>query len=112
MSYVFPCPKCNGKGRVSFKHIADGICFQCSGKGTLSAKERAKAPAAQPATPINQLATADQRRLLSRLAYKLSPQFKSEADLYKAALPDIDLYGDLLKSDASKIIGFAQGLSQ
>jgi hypothetical protein len=32
---TFTCPKCNGTGQVSFKHIADGRCFLCAGNGTM-----------------------------------------------------------------------------
>ena len=34
------CGKCDGKGSVSFRHIANGRCFQCGGKGWMALADR------------------------------------------------------------------------
>lgn len=30
---INPCPRCDGTGRVPFRHVKDGICFKCEGSG-------------------------------------------------------------------------------
>jgi hypothetical protein len=32
------CSKCLGSGRVPFRHIENGVCFQCGGTGKISGR--------------------------------------------------------------------------
>lgn len=71
---TFKCPKCNGTGEVSFKHIADGRCFLCAGSGKLVATKAALAKAAAMGlAPKNELPEAERCTIkqlaeISRLA--------------------------------------------
>lgn len=35
MTNTITCDRCKGSGKVKYKHIADGICFQCEGLGKI-----------------------------------------------------------------------------
>lgn len=45
----FKCMKCDGTGKVCFRHIEGGRCFQCGGTGRMSARRptRRSAPTAK-----------------------------------------------------------------
>lgn len=36
MEGQFSCTKCNGSGKVRWRHVANGVCFKCGGTGTLN----------------------------------------------------------------------------
>lgn len=58
------CGKCDGKGRLSWTNVANGVCFVCDGAGTLVADESTVKAARSPRahviavihTNINQMA--------------------------------------------------------
>lgn len=109
------CPKCNGTGEVSFRHIADGRCFLCSGSGKLDASKASLARCAKLGLmPRNELPESDRCTLkqlaeISRLAYK----FGSDQRLATAAgVPETagmdDWRYELSRKAASKIIEFGR----
>jgi len=46
------CGKCNGKGRLSWTSIANGVCFVCDGSGHLLADESSVKAARSPRTTV------------------------------------------------------------
>ncbi len=76
---LYPCPRCNGNGKVSFaKHYANGVCFACNGAGKLSASAKSLSDAertglelaAHTAEVEARAATPAQRKFLFSLANK------------------------------------------
>lgn len=73
---TFSCPKCNGTGRVSFKHIAKGRCFLCAGNGKLvTTKANLEKCSKLGLTPRNELPEAERCTIkqlaeISRIAAK------------------------------------------
>ena len=45
------CPKCLGSGRVPFRHIEGGVCFQCRGTGRIVGRSKPPAATAAPVDP-------------------------------------------------------------
>lgn len=45
------CPKCLGSGRVPFRHIEGGVCFQCRGTGRIVGRTNVPASSAAPVEP-------------------------------------------------------------
>jgi hypothetical protein len=41
---MFECDKCNGSGKVHWKHIENGRCFKCGGVGKLKYNPRPNIP--------------------------------------------------------------------
>lgn len=114
-SATFKCPKCNGTGQVSFKHIADGRCFLCAGDGNLVTTKANLARCAKLGLmPRNEVQESD-RCTLKQLAEisRLATKFGSDQKLATAAgFPDTagmdDWRYQLSRRAASKIIEFGR----
>jgi hypothetical protein len=112
---TFTCPKCNGTGSVSFKHIADGRCFLCAGNGTLVATEASLAKCAKLGLaprnelPANERCTLKQLQEISRLAARLrinEAQIADRAGVNTKWMDD-ERY-QLSRKDASRIIEYGR----
>lgn len=69
----FPCPRCNGEGKmIAYRHVAGGVCFRCGGDGI-------DQDAARSAELAHDAAAAAERR-----AFELE-QITARAELAKLA---------------------------
>ncbi|MCW5676266.1 MAG: hypothetical protein KIT15_16955 [Xanthobacteraceae bacterium] len=112
----FNCPKCNGAGVVSFKHIADGRCFLCQGSGKMVATKANLAKAAKMGAvsrvelPEQERCTIKQLAEISRLA---SVRRTDDTRLaISAGVPEVQAMDDwryqLSRKQASKIIEYGR----
>lgn len=66
----YNCFKCGGSGRVSFRHIENGVCFTCAGSGKLSYQPKGKAwqdPHPELLVPATEASTEKQWNYLDKL---------------------------------------------
>jgi hypothetical protein len=108
----FDCPKCNGSGQVSFKHVANGRCFLCQGSGKLaSTKEALAKAAALGIAPRNDLPEAERCTLkqlheITRLA--VSKRTSESRLAVEAGVPEVNGMDnwryELSRKQASRII--------
>lgn len=83
MTFTFTCPKCNGRGTLTFcTHIENGRCFTCSGTGKVTQAKRGPVVGALEALPEAIRCTDKQMREITRLAIAHST---SEMRLAEAA---------------------------
>lgn len=47
-----PCIKCDGKGRLSWTRVANGVCFTCEGRGVLVCDETKLVAARMPRAEV------------------------------------------------------------
>lgn len=69
MPFTFTCPKCNGRGILTFcAHIDNGRCFTCSGTGKITQAKRGPVLGALEALPEAIRCTRKQLAEITRLA--------------------------------------------
>lgn len=113
---TFTCPKCNGTGQVSFKHIADGRCFLCQGSGKMVATKASLAKAAKMGlAPRNDLPEAERctMKQLAEITRIAVAKRTNETKLAVAAgVPEVNAMDDwryeLSRKQASRIIEYGR----
>ena len=58
------CGKCNGKGRLTWTNVANGVCFVCEGAGHLLADESTVKAARSPRTHVIAVIKANLDRMI------------------------------------------------
>jgi hypothetical protein len=58
------CPKCLGSGRVPFRHIENGVCFQCRGTGKVFGRIKTTTTAAPVEKKLTKEEALDQVKFL------------------------------------------------